>query len=198
METISIGIQNLLAPCHCACKYCLLQSCKKADNGIDYNRGKKFAERFVCWGKEKGLPDLPYYFIGYCAEYPELFDNIAFNRSVGFIGASFLQCNGIRIRNETETDEFIGKLKPPESLRLIPLFSVMRDITTDSPPARVIMNSCCGSRKARNGRGSPVPLRSSSPKKTSRCWTASSAHWHKSPICAISMPSCRIIGDVDI
>jgi len=88
-----------------------LQSCKKADNGIDYNRGKKFAERFVCWGKEKGLPDLPYYFIGYCAEYPELFDNIAFNRSVGFIGASFLQCNGIRIRNETETDEFIGKLK---------------------------------------------------------------------------------------
>jgi len=111
MQTISIGIQNLLAPCRCACKYCLLQSCKKAVDGIDYNRGKKFAERFVRWAKEKGLPELPYYFIGYCAEYPQLFDNIAFNGSVGFTGANYMQCNGIRIRNEAETDEFTGRLK---------------------------------------------------------------------------------------
>lgn len=45
-DTVSIGIQNLCAPCGCACKYCLLQSCKKAE-GIDYFRGKKVAERFV-------------------------------------------------------------------------------------------------------------------------------------------------------
>jgi len=111
MQTISIGIQNLLVPCYCACKYCLLQSCKNAPDGIEYERGKKLAERFVRWGKDKGLSELPYYFIGYCAEYPELFDNIAFNRSVGFAGTNFMQCNGIRIRNEAETDEFTEKLK---------------------------------------------------------------------------------------
>lgn len=110
MKTISIGIQNLLAPCGCACKYCLLQSCKEA-NGIEYYRGKKVAERFVQWGKMKELTTLPFYYISYCAEYPELFDNISFNKSIGFVGAGFLQCNGIKIRNKSETDEFTAKLK---------------------------------------------------------------------------------------
>ncbi len=49
MITTSIWIQNLYAPCNCACKYCLLYSCKKAE-GVDYFRGKKFAERFIEWG----------------------------------------------------------------------------------------------------------------------------------------------------
>lgn len=111
METVSIGIQNLCAPCGCACKYCLLQSCKKATEGIDYFRGKQFAERFVEWGKGKQLAQLPYYYIPYCAEYPELLDNIAFNHSIGFVGASFLQCNGIKIRNESEIDKWISQLK---------------------------------------------------------------------------------------
>lgn len=110
METVSIGIQNLCTPCGCACKYCLLQSCKKAE-GIDYFRGKKLAERFVEWGKMKKLAEIPYYYIAYCAEYPELYDNIAFNRSIGFAGASFLQCNGINIRNQSEIDEWITNLK---------------------------------------------------------------------------------------
>lgn len=110
METVSIGIQNLYAPCNCACKYCLLQSCKKAE-GVEYYRGKKIAERLVCWAKEKGLTNLPYYGISYCAEYPELFDNILFNASIGFSGANFLQCNGLAIRSEPETDDLIKKLK---------------------------------------------------------------------------------------
>lgn len=40
-----------------------------------------------------------------------MFDNIQYNGSVGFIGASFLQCNGIKIRSLPETDEFTAKLK---------------------------------------------------------------------------------------
>lgn len=110
METISIGIQNLYAPCNCACRYCLLQSCKTAD-GVEYYRGKRIAERFINWGKEKCLKNLPYYYISYCADYPELFDNISFNKSIGFVGASFLQCNGIKIKNEAEIDKFVAKLK---------------------------------------------------------------------------------------
>ncbi|MHB1484118.1 MAG: hypothetical protein ACYCYI_05595 [Saccharofermentanales bacterium] len=110
MESISIGIQNLCVRCGCACKYCLLQSCKTSE-GIEYFRGKKLAERFIEWGKSKQLNQLPYYCIGFCAEYPELYDNISFNKSIGFMGASFLQCNGIKIRSKSETDEFVAKLK---------------------------------------------------------------------------------------
>jgi hypothetical protein len=110
VDTISIGIQNLCIPCGCACKYCLLQSCKQG-NGVDYFRGKKLAERFAEWGRVNNASDLPFYNIGYCAEYPELYDNIRFNKSLGFQGASFLQCNGMMLRNIRETDELIKKLK---------------------------------------------------------------------------------------
>jgi len=110
VETVSIGIQNLYVPCNCACKYCLLQSRGKAE-GVDYNRGRKLAEKFVRWGKARNLNTLPYYFISYCADYPELFDTIAFNRSNGFAGARFLQCNGMKIKSRAETDEFTARLK---------------------------------------------------------------------------------------
>jgi hypothetical protein len=110
MQTISIGIQNNCAACGCACKYCLLQSDKKA-SGIDYYRGKRLAERFAQW-KKTSETQLPiYYCIGYCAEYPELFDNIRFNKTLGFVGGDFLQCNGIKIRNEAETKELIKRIK---------------------------------------------------------------------------------------
>ena len=79
MQTTSIGIQNLCAPCSCSCRYCLLSSNRKADH-IDYYRGKKIAERFAAWAKEHPSPTFVGYFVAYCAEYPELPDTIAFNQ----------------------------------------------------------------------------------------------------------------------
>lgn len=111
MKTISIGVQNLAAPCHCACRYCLLHSNKTAPDGVDYFRGKRIAERLVEWARETGFAPLPYYCVPYCAEYPELPDTIAFNRSVGFSGARFLQCNGLAMRDTAQTDEFLHQLK---------------------------------------------------------------------------------------
>ena len=110
MQTISIGIMNLCAPCGCACRYCLLRSCKQAE-GVDYERGKRLAERFFAWGRDKGLPEPPFYNVGFCAEYPQLLENIAFNRANGWIGARFLQCNGIAIRPEEETDRWLSRIK---------------------------------------------------------------------------------------
>ena len=110
MKTISIGIHNPCVPCSCACKYCLLQSCKEAE-GIDYYRGKKLAERFIVWAKNKSITPLPFYCISYCAEYPQLLDNISFNKENGFLGANFLQCNGLKIRTLSETDQFIKNIK---------------------------------------------------------------------------------------
>ena len=110
MKTVSVGIQNLCAPCGCACRYCLLHSHKES-GGIDYYRGRRIAERFLEWTKRKGFPNPPYYSVGYCAEYPELFDNIAFNKQAGAPGADCLQCNGLKIREKEETDAFILQLK---------------------------------------------------------------------------------------
>lgn len=110
MKTISIGIQNLYAPCSCSCKYCLLQSCRKAE-GVDYYRGKRFAEKFVAWAKRNNINPLPYYSIAYCADYPELIDNILFNKSIEFAGATFLQCNGIKRKNLEEMEQFIKSIK---------------------------------------------------------------------------------------
>lgn len=110
MKTISIGIHNPCVPCSCACKYCLLQSCKEAE-GIDYYRGKKLAERFIVWAKNKNITPLPFYCISYCAEYPQLLNNISFNKENGFLGANFLQCNGLKIRTLSETDQFIKNIK---------------------------------------------------------------------------------------
>ncbi len=111
VKTISIGIQNLCTPCRCACRYCLLRSDKTAPDGVDYFRGKQLAECLVAWAKEEGIAPLPYYYIPYCADYPELADTIAFNRSVGFAGSEFLQCNGIALRDAAGIDEFIHTIQ---------------------------------------------------------------------------------------
>ncbi len=63
METTSISIQNLCAPCGCACRYCLLHS-RKASGGIDYYRGREIEERFFECTKRNGFLNSPYYSVG--------------------------------------------------------------------------------------------------------------------------------------
>jgi len=97
METASLGVLNLLAPCRCQCRYCFLNSCGGA-SGVPYARGEALARRI-----HEALPTLPLsYTCGYCYDYPELTRNIAFNRELGFQGAGFLQINGISMREDTE------------------------------------------------------------------------------------------------
>lgn len=111
MRTISVTVQNLCAPCGCTCRYCLLQACKKG-GGVDYYRGKRIAEKFVEWSKTNSALGTPGYYIGHCAEYPQLFDNIAFNRASGApVGGRYLQCNGIKVRDQKECDAFAAQLK---------------------------------------------------------------------------------------
>ena len=107
VRTTSMTVLNLCAPCGCACRYCLLESRKQA-GGVDYCRGRRMAERFAAWTKQKGISML--YGIGYCAEYPELTDNIAFNIAAGWTAARLLQCNGIAIRTPEETDRFLERV----------------------------------------------------------------------------------------
>lgn len=111
MKNTGLMILNNIVPCSCACRYCLLRSCKKAD-GVEYGRGKEIAVRFSTWREEKGLDDFSLcYAIGHCADYPELVDNITFNKSINYFGAKFLQINGIGFMSHADLNAFIEKAK---------------------------------------------------------------------------------------
>ena len=111
VKTAYVYVQNICAPCACACRYCLLRSDKQANDGVDYWRGKRIAERIAEWCKERMPEEPPLYYVGYCAEYPELFDTIAFNRKNGHPASRFLQCNGIALREKEETDDFVKHIR---------------------------------------------------------------------------------------
>ena len=106
MVNKGLTVFNLNVPCSCACKYCLLRSCKTA-NGVDYEYGKDVAIAFDNWRKSKALNDFVLsYTIGHCADYYQLSDNISLNKKFNFPGWPFLQINGIGIKNDKEIDEY--------------------------------------------------------------------------------------------
>ncbi len=112
MVNKGLMIINHNVPCSCACRYCFFRSCKKANDGIPYFRGKNMALRFNEWRKEKRMNDFWLcYAISHCADYPELIDNIELNKSFGFIGARYLQINGIGLKNESELTEYLSNVK---------------------------------------------------------------------------------------
>ena len=106
MQTTSLYILNLLAPCRCSCRYCFLCSEGKC-SGVAYARGEALAR-----GVHEALPTLPLsYTCGYCYDYPELPRNIAFNRELGFQGAAFLQINGIAMRDDDTLRAWLAELR---------------------------------------------------------------------------------------
>ena len=110
MKTVSFGVENLCVPCHAHCRYCLLSSCGKA-TGVDYERGKRFAARLAKEVQEK-QPDLRFfYYIGYCMDGEYLWDYIEFSQEIQSPSAKFLQLNGLKLRDEAGTDEFVSELK---------------------------------------------------------------------------------------
>lgn len=110
MKTTSIGIENLCVPCHAFCRYCLLSSCGKA-TGVDYDRGKQLAKRLYEELKER-RPDLQvFHYIGYCMDDANLLDYIQFSQEINAPSARFLQLNGLKFRDRSETDSFIRLIR---------------------------------------------------------------------------------------
>ena len=106
MQTIGLGLLNLMARCHCACRYCFLCAGGGA-TGVAYVRGEALARRL-----HAELPALPLsYTCGYCYDYPQLARNIAFNRALGFAGAGYLQVNGIAPRGPEDLRAWMSGLK---------------------------------------------------------------------------------------
>lgn len=118
MKTVSVSIENLCVPCHCGCRHCLLDS-RHCATGVDYERGKAFAARFYDWMKRE-RPDLGgMYYVGYCNEFPQLREHIAFVKSI-MPSFDFLQFNGMAFRREPELRQLLESVKG-SGIRLIDL-----------------------------------------------------------------------------
>lgn len=106
MKTTALGIENLCVPCSSFCRYCLLSSCGKA-TGVAYERGKRLAKRLYDEANEADLGCKVYHYIGYCMDAEYLEDYIRFSQEIGSPSARFLQLNGLKLRDETQTADLV-------------------------------------------------------------------------------------------
>lgn len=109
MKTTSVLIQSLCAPCFCRCRYCLL-SWDGKPVGAEWSRSVSLAERFIKELKEQA-PDIKSSFsFGYSMEHPDLKGALRTLRRLGSPTADFLQCDGMKMRDERECAELAGTL----------------------------------------------------------------------------------------
>jgi MoaA/NifB/PqqE/SkfB family radical SAM enzyme len=79
---------------------------------VDYEIGKDIAISFDNWRKYEALGDFELsYNIGHCADYEQLSDNILLNKRFAFVGWSFIQINGIGLKDDNSLDRYFSTLK---------------------------------------------------------------------------------------
>ena len=101
MKTESVVLQTLCVPCANRCRYCLL-SWDGKPTGAPWDRSVELARRFKTWIAEN-RPELSFSFaFGYSMEHPDLRDTLRTLREIGSPHTEFLQCDGMRMRNEAE------------------------------------------------------------------------------------------------
>ena len=110
MKTESVLLNNLCVPCACRCRYCLLSWDGKTV-GVPWERGNTFAVKFKEELK-RSRPELQFgYSFGYSMEHPRLRDALRFLRSIGSPQAEYLQCDGMRMRDDGECRVLTEMLK---------------------------------------------------------------------------------------
>lgn len=109
MKTESLMVQNLCVPCGCRCRYCLLSWDGKMV-GIPWEQGIEFGKKFITQAKV-ARPEISYsYAFGYSMEHPRLREAIRFLKEIGSPQAEFLQCDGMKLRDEVECEELVKNL----------------------------------------------------------------------------------------
>lgn len=109
MKTTSVLIHSLCVPCCNYCKYCLLSWNGKVE-GADWDRSVRLAERLLDELREQ-QPEIKRGFsFGYSMEHPDLKGAIRTLRRLGGPTADFLQCDGMKMRDDTECIELMGLL----------------------------------------------------------------------------------------
>lgn len=110
VKTTNIILQTLCVPCGCRCRYCLL-SWDGWTIGAGWERSRRYAAAFADWIREN-RPELRFHFsFGYSMEHPSLPEALDFLHALGSVGADYLQCDGLRIRSEAETEDFVRMLR---------------------------------------------------------------------------------------
>ena len=103
-------VQNLCVPCSCRCRYCLL-SWDGRPAGISWERSASFARRFINEVRSSHPEISTSFTFGYSMDHPHLREAITFLKEIGSPQAQFLQCDGMRMRNEAECDDLMRVLK---------------------------------------------------------------------------------------
>ncbi|MBR5383585.1 MAG: hypothetical protein IK133_07155 [Clostridia bacterium] len=101
MQTDSIIMQTLCAPCACRCRYCLL-GWDGHLIGADYARSECVALRWFQWLREH-RPEISFHFsYGFSMEHPDLVHVLEFLCSIDSVGAHYLQMDGMRMRDDMQ------------------------------------------------------------------------------------------------
>jgi hypothetical protein len=112
MDIIDKGldIENMKATCSCMCKHCFYCTEKRA-TGVKYSIGEELTQRFDKWRKNNGMHDFDLcYTVGHSFDYPELIDNLNFNKSIGSLSSQYLFINGIREYNNIQINDFLDRV----------------------------------------------------------------------------------------
>ena len=110
MQTTSVLIQSLCVPCCNRCRHCLL-SANGTVEGADWDRSVWTAERYLNELRQQ-RPELNTSFsFGYSMEHPKLREAIRTLHRLGSPTATFLQCDGMKMRNETECRALAAMLR---------------------------------------------------------------------------------------
>jgi len=106
MKTSSVMIQSLCIPCYNHCRYCLL-SWDGMVEGTAWDRSVRLAERLLNELRTE-LPEIKSQFsFGYSMEHPDLREAIRTLHRLGSPQARFIQCDGMKMRSESECDELM-------------------------------------------------------------------------------------------
>ena len=109
MKTESLLIQTLCVPCACRCRYCLL-SWDGRTTGASYDRSQRYAQAFYDWLRAH-RPEIAFHFsLGYSMDHPRLPQAIDFMRATGSVGSTYLQMDGLRLRDQAETDRWLAEV----------------------------------------------------------------------------------------
>lgn len=110
IQTSSILIQSLCVPCFNRCRYCLLSWNGKIE-GADWERSITLAKRYINELKEYRPQIRSSFAFGYSMEHPHLKDAIRILRRLGSPMADFLQCDGMKMRDEVQCRNLMRMLQ---------------------------------------------------------------------------------------
>ena len=110
MKTESVLLQTLCVPCASHCRYCLL-CWDGRPTGAPWERSAAFAKTFADWMRTHRQEVSFQFAFGYSMEHPALREAIRFLREIGSPQAKYLQCDGMRMRDEAECADLMRMLR---------------------------------------------------------------------------------------